>query len=419
MRDIYFYLVIGFYVYDFVSDQWLSHLDRTRMTPVMPKELEGIYDPAEYARQQMYERENDRFGLISGGFRFVLTMTALLYGWAGWLDTFLRRYTNHYILLPLAFVFVLIILSSIISIPFDWYDTFVIEEKFGFNKTTPRTFVLDELKSFALAMILVGVLLTGIVAVYEYVRDWFWLLAWIATSAFSLILAFFYSEWIVPIFNKQTPLEESELRSAIETFAQKAAFPIQNIYVIDGSKRSTKSNAYFTGFGKKKRIVLYDTLIDDLTKDEIVAVLAHEIGHYKKKHVMFGMAISLAVTGFTLWLFSFFINNPSLAYALGGTEPSFHLNMAGFSLLYIPLDDITHFLMNCLSRRHEYEADNFTERHGAGDALISALKKICSKSLENLTPHPLVVFICDSHPTLLQRIRNIQKREASRPDARL
>jgi STE24 endopeptidase len=312
----------------------------------------------------------------------------------------------------------LIILSSIISIPFDLYDTFVIEEKFGFNKTTPRTFVLDELKSFALSAILIGILLTGIVAIYEYVKEWFWLLAWIAVSAFSVILAFFYSEWIVPIFNKQTPLEEGELRSAIEAFAQKAAFPIQNIYVIDGSKRSTKANAYFTGFGKKKRIVLYDTLIDDLNNDEIVAVLAHEIGHYKKKHVMSGMAISLAVTGFTFWLFSYFINDPSLAYALGGKQPSFHLNMAGFSLLYIPLDDVTHFLMNCLSRRHEYEADNFTERHGAGDALVSALKKICSKSLTNLTPHPLVVFICDSHPTLLQRIHNIRHREALRADAR-
>jgi STE24 endopeptidase len=419
MHDIYFYLIIGFYVYDFVSDQWLSYLNRTRMAPVMPKELEGIYDPAEYARQQMYERENDRFGLISGGFRFALTLTVLSYGWAGWLDTLLRRYTNHYILLPLVFVFVLIILSSIISIPFDWYDTFVIEEKFGFNKTTPRTFVLDELKSFALAVILVGVLLTCMVAVYEYVQDWFWLLAWIVSSAFSLTLAFFYSEWIVPIFNKQTPLEEGELRSAIEAFTQKAAFPIQNIYIIDGSKRSTKSNAYFTGFGKKKRIVLYDTLIDDLTNEEIVAVLAHEIGHYKKKHVMSGLAISLAVTGLTFWLFSFFIDNPLLAYAMGGTEPSFHLNMAAFSLLYIPLDDITHFLMNCLSRRHEYEADNFTERHGAGDALISALKKTCSKSLANLTPHPLVVFICYSHPTLLQRIHNIQQQRAPRPDTRL
>jgi STE24 endopeptidase len=417
MRDIYFYLIIGFYVYDFVSEQWLSYLNRTRMTPVMPKELEGIYDSAEYARQQMYEKENDRFGLISGGLEFVLIMAVLLYGGAGWLDAFLRGYTSHYILLPLSFVFVLIILSSIMSLPFEWYGTFVIEERFGFNKTTPRLFVLDELKSFALSVIIFGFLLTGIVVVYEYAQDWFWLLAWAVASVFSLILTFFYSEWIVPIFNRQTPLEEGELRSAIEAFAQKAAFPIQNIYIIDGSKRSTKSNAYFTGFGRKKRIVLYDTLIDDLTEDEIVSVLAHEIGHYKKKHVMSGMAISLAVTGLTFWLFSFFISDQSLAYALGGSAPSFHLNAVGFSLLYIPLGDISSFLMNCLSRRHEYEADNFVGRHGAGDALISALKKICSKSLANLTPHPLVVFICDSHPTLLQRIHNIRGREVLRPDA--
>jgi STE24 endopeptidase len=412
MHNIYFYLIIVFYVYDFVSEQLLSYLDRTRMTPVMPKELEGIYDAGEYARQQMYQRENDRFELVSDGFEFAVIMAVLLHGWVGWLDSFLRGYTSHYILLPISFFFVLITVSAVMSIPFDWYDTFVIEKKFGFNRTTPRTFILDTLKSFALTVILLSALLTGIIVVYEYVRGWFWLLAWIAVSAFSLTIAFFYSEWIVPIFNRQTPLEEGELRSAIEAFAQKASFPIQNIYIIDGSKRSTKSNAYFTGFGHKKRIVLYDTLIDDLTTEEIVAVLAHEIGHYKMRHIFFTVALSLAGTGFMFWLLSFFMNNAPLANALGGTAPSFHLSLVGFSLLYIPAEDAWDLLTNCISRKHEYEADNFAVKHGVGDALISALKKICSKSLENLTPHPVVVFVCDSHPTLLQRIHNIKKQEA-------
>jgi STE24 endopeptidase len=409
MHNIYFYLIVTFCAADFVWEQWLSYLNRTRMTPVMPKELEGIYDPAEYAKQQTYQKENDRFELISEGFSFVVGMAVLLYGGAGWLDTLLRRYTHSDMLLPLAFFGVVFVLRWTIGIPFDWYDTFIIEHRYGFNKTTPRTFVLDQVKGLALALILAGVLLTIILAVYEYAGDWFWLLAWIAVSVFSLTIAFFYSEWIVPIFNKQTPLEEGELRSAIEAFAQKTSFPVRNIYVIDGSKRSTKSNAYFTGFGKKKRIVLFDTLMDDLGTEEVVAVLAHEIGHYKMKHVFYMIAISLASTGFVLWAMSLFLNNPTLARALGGTAPSFHLGMVGFSLLYSPLSDLLDLAVNYLSRKHEYEADNFAARYGAGETLIGALKKISSKSLTNLTPHPIVVFCCYSHPTLLQRMHHIPK----------
>jgi STE24 endopeptidase len=411
MCNVYFYLIIIFVIADFVWEQLLSYLNRTRMTPFMPKELEGIYDPAEYARQQTYQKENDRFGLISGGFFFAVEMAVLWYGWVGWLDAFLRGYTCNYILLSLAFFGTTFVLRWIVGIPFDWYDTFVIEHKFGFNKTTPRTFVLDQIKTIALTLVLTGILLTVMLVVYEYAGNWFWLLAWIAVSVFSLTIVFFYSEWIVPIFNKQTPLEESELRSAIEAFAQKTSFPVRNIYVIDGSKRSTKSNAYFTGFGKKKRIVLFDTLIDDLSTEEIVAVLAHEIGHYKMKHIFYKMTVSLASTGFMLWAMSIFLNSPSLARALGGREPSFHLGMVGFSLLYSPLSNVLNLAVNYLSRKHEYAADEFAARYGTGEALVSGLKKISSKSLDNLTPHPIVVFCCYSHPTLPQRIHHIQKTE--------
>jgi STE24 endopeptidase len=407
MRNIYFYLIIIFSVSNFVWEQILSYLNRTRMNPVMPKELEGIYDPAEYARQQAYQKENDRFGLISKGVSFAAGAAVLWYGGVGWLDAFLRRYTDSSLLLSLAFFGTTIVLAWMMSIPFDCYDTFVIEHKFGFNKTTPRTFALDKLKTLALTLILISVLLTVVLAVYERAGNGFWLLAWIAVSVFSLTIAFFYSEWIVPLFNKQTPLEEGELRSAIEAFAQKASFPVRNIYVIDGSRRSTKSNAYFTGFGKKKRIVLYDTLTDDLSTEEIVAVLAHEIGHYKMKHIFYGIAISLASTGFMLWLMSFFLSSPAIAHALGGALPSFHLGMVGFSLLYSPLSDALDLAGNYLSRKHEYQADAFAARYGMGDALIAALKKISSKSLVNLTPHPVVIFCCYSHPTLLQRIRHI------------
>jgi len=409
MHNIYFYLIIIFYVSSFAWDQVLAHLNRTRMNPLMPHELEGIYNPSDYARQQEYQRENDRFGTVTAGFLFAITLAVLLYGGLGWFDSLLREYVSQPLLLTLAFFAALSALLWLVNIPFDVYDTFVIEEKFGFNRTTPRTFAADQIKSFALMMVLQSVLLTILFAAYKYFGAWFWLPAWALISAFSLLLVFFYSEWIVPLFNKQTPLEEGELRSAIESFAEKVSFPIHNIYVMDGSKRTTKSNAYFTGFGKKKRIVLYDNLIKELDTEEIVAVLAHEIGHYKKKHIAYSITISLLSTGFMLWLLSIFLENPAIAHALGGAIPSLHLGLAGFSLLYTPISEVISLASSCVSRRNEYEADNFTAAHQLGGPLISALNKISSKALSNLTPHPLVVFWEYSHPTLLQRMHNMEK----------
>ena len=408
MRNIYFYLIIAFYVTDFIWDQILSHLDRTCMNPVMPKECEGVYEPEEYARQQAYQRNNDRFETISEGFFFAIGLTILLIGGLGWLDSYIRQYTEHYILLPLAFFGILSTGAWIMSIPFDCYDTFVIEHKFGFNKTTPGTFVADKLKFLPLLLVLQSVLLTIVLVAYEFAGEWFWISAWVAVSIISLVISFFYSEWIVPIFNKQTPLEEGELRTAIEVFTKKASFPLRNIYVIDGSKRSTKSNAYFTGFGKKKRIVLYDTLKDDLDTEEIVAVLAHEIGHYKKRHIIYMIAISLATTGFMLWMLSMFLDNPAIAHALGGKATSFHLGIAGFSLLYSPISSLLDLAAHCISRRHEYAADRFAASHDMSDSLVAALRKLSSKSLVNLTPHPWVVFWCYSHPPLLQRIYHLR-----------
>ena len=268
-------------------------------------------------------------------------------------------------------------------------------------------FILDKLKGLLLMIILGGALLTAILFIYEYFGEYFWLLAWIVVSAFSLLMTFFYSEWIVPLFNKQTPLEDGELRNAIQSFAQKAGFELKNIYVMDGSKRSTKANAYFTGFGKKKRIVLFDTLIKDLTTEEIVAVLAHEIGHYKKKHILFSLFFSILSTGITFFVLSLFLRNRQLAEALGGQIPSFHLGLIGFSLLFSPISEFTGLFFNIISRKNEYEADAYAASFGLGDALISGLKKLSVSSLSNLNPHPLVVFWYYSHPSLLQRIKRI------------
>jgi len=375
------------------------------MSPILPDELIGIYPPEKYAVQQDYQRVNSRFGLISGGFSFILMFILLLMGFLGWFDNFLREYTEHFLVLPLIFFTALMLANEIISFPFEWYSTFTIEEKFGFNKSTRKLFIVDSLKGIALNILIGGIVLSIILLIYNYTLELFWLLAWIAVSIFSLVMTFFYSEWIVPLFNKQTPLEEGELREAIESFAKKAGFRLKNIFVMDGSKRTTKANAYFTGFGSKKRIVLFDTLMNDLDTEEIVAVLAHEIGHYKKKHVVYSMIFSILTTGIIFYILSLFLENQHLAEALGGREASFHLGIIGFAFLFTPISEVMGLAINYYSRKNEYEADGFTAQFGLGEALISALKKISVQSLSNLNPHPLVVFWYYSHPTLLQRIK--------------
>lgn len=411
MYNIYFYLIIGFFTVSFLWTQILSWLNRKRMNPVLPDELKGIYPPEKYARQQDYQRANSRFGLISGGFSFTVMLVILLTGFLGWLDNYLRGYTDHFLVLSLLFFAVLMAGNEIISFPFDWYATFTIEERFGFNKSTRKLFIADWVKGIALNLLLGGIILSAVLLIYHYTLKEFWLYAWITVSGFSLLMTFFYSEWIVPLFNKQTPLEEGELRNAIESFAQKAGFRLKNIFVMDGSKRTTKANAYFTGFGKKKRIVLFDTLMNDLDTNEIVAVLAHEIGHYKKKHFVYSLILSILTTGATFYILSLFLGNLHLAEALGGKVASFHLGIIGFSFLFTPISEVLGLAVNHLSRKNEYEADGFAAQFGLGESLVSALKKISVQSLSNLNPHPLVVFWYYSHPTLLQRIKGIMNYE--------
>jgi len=379
------------------------------MTPVLPDELKGIYPPEKYAQQQEYQRANSRFGLISGGFSFLLMFIILLFGFLGWLDDYLREYTHHFLLLPLLFFGILMIANEIISFPFDWYATFTIEERFGFNKSTVKLFLLDWIKGIVLSLVIGGVVLSAVLYIYNYTGKAFWLYAWLVVSGFSLVMTFFYSEWIVPLFNKQTPLEQGELRDAIESFAQKSGFRLTNIFVMDGSKRTSKANAYFTGFGKKKRIVLFDTLMNDLNTEEIVAVLAHEIGHYKKKHVLYSLLLSIITTGVIFYILSLFLKNLQLAEALGGKMISFHLGVIGFAFLFTPISEVLGLAVNYFSRKNEYQADGFAANFGLGDALISALKKLSVQSLSNLNSHPLVVFWYYSHPTLLQRIERIKQ----------
>jgi STE24 endopeptidase len=379
------------------------------MSPEIPLQLEGIYNKEDYARQQEYQKTSSRFGLYTSLFSFIIMVAILLLGLFGWLDELLRQYIDNEIVLTLAFFGLIYIINDIITLPFDYYSTFVIEERFGFNKSTRKTFWLDKLKGLLLTAVLGGLILTLIVWLYNTLGEYAWLYAWGAVTVFSLFMSLFYSNIIVPLFNKQTPLGEGELRDAIEAFANKAGFALNNIYVMNASKRSSKANAYFTGFGAKKRIVLFDTLINDLSTQEIVAVLAHEIGHYKKKHTLQGMLISICYTGVILYLLSLFLGNVDIAIALGGSQPSFHLGLIAFSVLFTPVSLILGIFSSIFSRKNEYQADAYAASFGLAEPLISGLKKLSVNSLSNLNPDPLYVFFYYSHPTLLQRIESLRK----------
>lgn len=375
----------------------------------LPAELQGIYDAEKYAKQQEYERVNTRFSLLSGSISFVIVLLMFFLGGFAFVDGIAKGITENSILIALIFFGILMFASDLIGTPFDIYDTFVIEEKFGFNKTTPKTYFFDKIKGYLLGAIIGGGLMAIIIWIYNLTQEMFWIYTWLTVSAFSIFMAMFYSNIIVPLFNKQTPLPEGELRTAIEEYSKKTGFNLQNIYQIDGSKRSTKANAYFTGFGSKKRIVLYDTLINEMTINEIVAVLAHEIGHYKHKHTFQGIFISLIQTGIILYIFSLFVDNPYLSQALGVEQPSFHIGIIAFGILFSPISTITGLFMNILSRKNEYQADKFAAETFGGEHLASALKKLSVTNLSNLTPHWFNVFVTYSHPPLLQRLEAINK----------
>ncbi len=411
MYEMLFWIIIAIIVLDFLFEKYLDYLNTTKWSTTLPNEVKGIYDEEKYKKQQAYQRENHRFGILSSSFSFAVTLAMFLFYGFALVDGWAWSITSNAILAALLFFGIIMFASDIISTPFSVYDTFVIEEKFGFNKTTPKTFVLDKIKGWLVGGLIGGGLLALIIFIYSKTGDMFWIYAWIIISAFSIFMAMFYSNLIVPLFNKQTPLEEGELRDAIKSFANKVGFKLDNIYVINGSKRSTKANAYFTGLGAKKRIVLYDTLINDLTVDEIVAVLAHEIGHNKKHHVVQGLILSLIQTGIVLFIFSLLINNPALSKALGVEQPNFHIGLVAFGILYTPVSFVLGIFMNMLSRKNEYQADEFAAVNFKPEALASALKKLSVTSLSNLTPHKTYVFFHYSHPTLLQRLEFLKKFE--------
>ena len=402
-----FIIIISIIVIDFLIDKILDALNAKHFKDEIPNEVSDVYESQAYEKSQRYKSTNYKFGLWSSLFSFVLTLSFILLDGFEIVDNIARSYTQQPILIALIFFGIISLASSIVGLPFSYYKTFVIEEKFGFNKTTKATFFKDLFKGLLMSAIIGGGLMALIIWLYQLTTSNFWWLAWLVVTIFTIFMNLFYSRLIVPLFNKQTPLEEGDLKQKIADYAKSVGFNLSKIFVIDGSKRSTKANAYFSGFGREKRVTLYDTLINDLDDDEIVAVLAHEVGHYKKHHIIFNLISSITLTGITFFILSIFISNPLLSNAIGVETQSFHIGLVAFGLLYSPISEITGLVMNYISRRFEYQADDYAKNTYRAEPLISALKKLSKNSLSNLTPHKTYVFVHYSHPTLYDRLKNL------------
>ena len=404
-----FYIIILILIINFIIDKIIGNLNAKHFDDVLPIEVADVYEEKEYSKSQSYNKINFKLGTVTSLFSIVLTLLFFFLNGFEFVDLIARSFSSNPIVIALLFFGIIMIASDVLTTPFSYYKTFVIEEKFGFNKVTKKLFWMDKIKGWLMSIVLGGLILSLIIWFYMKTGKNFWLYAWALVAVFTVFMNMFYSSLIVPLFNKQTPLEDGELKTEIEKFAQKTDFTLDKIFVIDGSKRSTKANAYFAGFGKTKRIVLYDTLINDLTTDEIVAVLAHEVGHYKHKHIIFNLMSSVLLSGFTLFILSLFIDSQLLSSALGVSIPSFHIGMIAFGILYSPISEITSLFMNYASRKFEYQADDYAKKHFGSEPLISSLKKLSKNSLSNLTPHKTYVFMHYSHPTLRERIVNLRK----------
>ena len=404
-----FNILIAILLIKFTIDSVLNHLNAKHFYDTIPNEVSDVYEINEYQQSQSYKKTNHNFSKITSLFSLITTLLFFFFNGFSIVDDIAREFSNNTIVITLIFFGIIIIGSDIISIPFSLYKTFVIEEKFGFNKATKKIFFLDKIKGLLMTIILGGSILSIITWFYEFTGNYFWIYSWLLITAFSVFLNMFYSKLIVPLFNKQTILEEGELKNEIIKYVNSVGFKAHDIYVLNGSKRSTKANAYFSGFGNQKRITLYDTLINDLDNDEIVSVLAHEVGHYKRKHILYNLVSSIILTGFALFILSLFIKSPILSLALGVSIPSFHIGLIAFGILYSPVSQILGILMNIMSRKFEYQADNYAKNTFSASPLISSLKKLSKNSLSNLTPHYLYVFFHFSHPTLLERIKNLKK----------
>ena len=403
------WLILTALIITFLVETVAELFNLSTLTPEPPPGLADVYPPEEYARSQRYTKAKTRFGLLTGAFDLAITVAFWLAGGFAWLDLWVRGLNLGQVVSGLTYLGSLLLVRTLVSLPFSIYATFWLEERYGFNRTTIGTFIADLGKGLLLAVILGGPLLAGVLFLFNRAGAGAWLYAWAMTSLFVVLMQFIAPAWIMPLFNTFTPLAEGELRERILAYARSVGFALDNVLVIDGSKRSNKSNAFFTGFGSHKRVALYDTLIEGHGVDELVGVLAHEIGHYQKRHIIKGMALGILHLGVMLYLLSLALTSQGLFSAFGLTHPSTYVGLAIFGLLVSPLELILAVLMNAISRRHEFEADRFAaDTLGNGQPLILALKKLAAHNLANLTPHPFFVFLHSSHPPLQARVEALR-----------
>jgi STE24 endopeptidase len=400
------------YTLNLVSDV----LNLRHLQPTLPDEFTDTFDEEEYERTQEYTRTRTRLGWVSSTFGLAVLLAFWFAGGFEWLDTVVRGWGFGPIVTGLCYIGLLVLGRGALSLPFSVYSTFVIEERFGFNETTPKTFVLDLLKSVALGVAIGGPLLAAILWFFQSTGPYGWVYAWVVVTAVMLLLQFFAPRYLMPIFNDFEPLEEGELRDEIFSYADEVDFPVDDVYVMDGSRRSNKANAFFTGFGANRRIVLFDTLVGQLSVDELLSVVAHEMGHYKLHHIPQRIAISVIQTGVLFLLLSIFLQVEGLFHAFYVDQPAVYTGLLFFGLLYSPVDLLLSIPLNAWSRHHEFQADRFAlETTGQGATLVSGLKRLAETNLSNLTPHPLTVILDYSHPPLLRRIDALRSEKATNP----
>ena len=412
--QLWFFIIISLVIFNYSFSNLLDYINHRNWKDEIPNELKDFYDKEKYKKAKNYALSKNKISLFSSSLSFLLVISLIVFNGYGIIDQFVssnlsiffdsRQISSNFIQSGIFFL-ILFILNSFLSIPFSYYNTFVIEEKFGFNKTTKLTFFIDIIKSTLLSFFIGGILLFLALYLYENLNDGFWLWLWIGLSLLMILINMFYADLIVPIFNKLTPLDDGELRNKIEKYSKDVGYLLKNIYVIDGSKRSTKANAFFSGLGPRKTIALYDTLIEKHTENELLAVLAHEVGHFKKKHIFSGLIMSIIQIGIMSFFFELCLKLPEISIALGGLESSFHLGLVGFSIIFSPISILSGIIMNYKSRKNEFEADAYAKETFNGEDLSLALKKLSVDSLSNIYPHPLYVFFHYSHPPLIQRLR--------------
>ncbi len=402
------YLLIGVLIFGFLVPKILEYLQVAQPLSKVPASLGEYLSEEKLAEAKAYQRANFSFKLVTSSFTFLLTLLCVTQGWFGAIDAWIGAFGYAPLVNSLLFFGLIFVVSDILSLPFDYYSTFVIEEKFGFNKTTLGTFFSDKLKAYVLSLLVGGGLLLVFLWLIHSMGPHFWWQFWLVAVVFMVLVNVGYTAWILPLFNTLTPLAEGEVRDKLLQYAAKVNFPVKHIFVIDGSKRSAKANAFFSGFGKQKKVVLYDTLLEQHPPEELVAVLAHEIGHYKKNHLKWGILISILQVGLLLFLLGQVVFSESMSLALGGSSWSVHLNILGFTMLFAPLSMILGIGMNWLSRRHEFEADHYAKETYGGKPLAEALKTLSVKTLSSIHPHPWYVFVNYSHPPLLQRLEHLE-----------